>query len=199
MRVLTREEQGRFIAYLSASRDPVKFGTILALLTGLRIGELCALRWQDVDTEAGLLYVSRTMQRLACVNEDTQTQIVTGDAKSSSARRVIPLIGSLAELCATYRCEDRNAYILTGSPSRYMEPRTLQYRFDKYTAECKLEGVHFHTLRHTFATRCVESGFELKSLSEILGHSNAKVTLDRYIHSSLELKRENMNKLAVGL
>ena len=81
-----------------------------------------------------------------------------------------------------------------------MEPRTLQYRLKKYTAACGLEGVHFHTLRHTFATRAVEVGFDVKTLSEILGHSTTTVTLERYVHSSLELKRTNMNKLdAVGM
>lgn len=81
-----------------------------------------------------------------------------------------------------------------------MEPRTLQYRFAKYTKECGLEGVHFHTLRHTFATRCIEVGFEIKSLSEILGHANTSITLNRYVHSSMDLKRDNMQKLvAAGL
>ena len=76
-----------------------------------------------------------------------------------------------------------------------MEPRTLQYRIEKYTKECGLAGVHAHTLRHTFATRAVEVGFEIKSLSEVLGHSTTTVTLERYVHSSMELKRRNMAKL----
>lgn len=81
-----------------------------------------------------------------------------------------------------------------------MEPRVLQYRLEKYTQACSLEGVHFHTLRHTFATRAVEVGFEIKSLSEILGHASVTITLDRYVHSSLELKRDNMQKLnAAGM
>ena len=77
-----------------------------------------------------------------------------------------------------------------------MEPRALQYRFHTIAKACNLENVHFHTLRHTFATRCVEVGFDIKSLSEILGHANTRITLDRYVHSSMELKREHMNKLA---
>ena len=81
-----------------------------------------------------------------------------------------------------------------------MEPRQLQKRLAKYTKECGLEGVHFHTIRHTFATRCVEAGVEIKSLSEILGHANTTITLDRYVHSSMDMKRANMEKLsAVGL
>ena len=79
-----------------------------------------------------------------------------------------------------------------------MEPRAMQYRMEKYTRDCGLEGVHFHTLRHTFATRAVEVGFEIKSLSEILGHANTTITLDRYVHASMELKRVNMSKLAAA-
>ena len=77
--------------------------------------------------------------------------------------------------------------LLTGTED-YMELRTMQYRMEKYTRDCGLEGVHFHTLRHTFATRAVEVGFEIKSLSEILGHANTTITLDRYVHASMELK-----------
>lgn len=79
-----------------------------------------------------------------------------------------------------------------------MEPRVVQYRLAKYTAECRLDGVHFHTLRHTFATRCVEVGFEIKSFSEILGHASTNITLNRYVHSSMQLKRDNMDKLAAS-
>lgn len=99
------------------------------------------------------------------------------------------------ELYDRMRHENGAAYILTGS-ERCMEPRTLQYRMKKYARDCGLDGVHFHTLRHTFATRAVEAGFEIKSLSEILGHSTTTITLDRYVHSSLELKRKNMRKLS---
>ena len=87
--------------------------------------------------------------------------------------------------------------LLTGTED-YMELRTMQYRMEKYTRDCGLEGVHFHTLRHTFATRAVEVGFEIKSLSEILGHANTTITLDRYVHASMELKRANMSKLAAA-
>ena len=91
------------------------------------------------------------------------------------------------------------AYVLTGT-EQYMEPRTLQNRLQKITKACQLTGVHFHTLRHTFATRCVEVGFDIKSLSEILGHACSATTIDRYVHASMEFKRDNMKKLkAVGL
>lgn len=130
---------------------------------------------------------------------EAKTKIVIGSPKSDTSIRTIPISDYAAELCREMNPKSPAAFILTGT-SDYMEPRTLQYRMERYTETCGLEGVHFHTLRHTFATRCVEVGFEIKSLSEILGHSNTTITLDRYVHSSMDLKRDNMNKLsAVGL
>lgn len=109
------------------------------------------------------------------------------------------MISYLADLCKQMDPGNMGAYVLTGTTD-YMEPRTLQYRIEKYTRACGLEGIHAHTFRHTFATRAVEVGFEIKSLSEVLGHSTTTITLERYVHSSMELKRSNMNKLnVVGL
>ena len=141
------------------------------------------------------------MQRLQNTESDaeTKTKIIIGTPKSDTSLRTIPLTEQAAELCGRMNPQSKAAYVLTGT-DKYMEPRTLQYRLEKYTSECGLEGVHFHTLRHTFATRCVEVGFELKSLSEILGHASTAITLDRYVHASMDFKRDNMSKLsAVGL
>lgn len=138
------------------------------------------------------------MQRLQVLDDtaNARTKINVGDAKSMASERIIPMNDSIKALCEKMLVSDGEAYVLTGESARFLEPRTVQYRLAKYTAACGITGVHFHTLRHTFATRCVEVGFEIKSLSEILGHASAKVTLDRYVHSSLELKRANMDKLA---
>lgn len=198
MRVLTRDEQARLVNYLTEDMDECKFGVLLALLTGMRIGEVCALRWEDISLEENTVRVCSTMQRLRSSGGEggEKTKIVISDPKSSSSARVIPLTAHAAELCRSRTVPDPSAYVLTGESRRYIEPRTMQYRLKRYTDDCGLEGVHFHTLRHTFATRCVEVSFEIKSLSEILGHSSPNITLERYVHSSMELKRDNMNKLA---
>ena len=201
MRVLTRDEQEKFMRYLMTDPDECKFGVMFALLTGLRIGELCALRWCDISLKERSVLVHSTMQRIhnTDAGETSRTKIIITEPKSNSSLRKIPLTDYTAELCVRWKPENNDAYLLTGNSDRYIEPRCLQYRLRKYTEECGLSGVHFHTLRHTFATRCVEVDFEIKSLSEILGHSSPKVTLERYIHSSFELKRSNMNKLtAIG-
>lgn len=198
MRVLSLEEQQRLIRYLLAQEDNCRLGVLLALLTGLRIGELCALRWKDISLGERTLRVNATMQRLQILEPvaPSRSEVVIREPKSATSCRQIPLTAYAAELCTRLQVSDPEAFILTGRPDRFMEPRTLQYRLAGYTKACGLRGVHFHTLRHTFATRCVEVGFEVKSLSEILGHSSVKVTLDRYVHASMELKRDNMQKLA---
>ena len=90
-----------------------------------------------------------------------------------------------------------NAYVLTGRPDRFIEPRTMENVFKRYLRECHMPDINYHALRHTFATRCIETGFDVKTLSEILGHANVNITLNRYVHSSMERKRENMGRLQV--
>lgn len=195
-RVLSIEEQRRLISYLEKDMDECKFGVLLAMLTGLRIGEICALRWENLSLRDNTIQIRATMQRIRDLNKEGKgkTKILIGNPKSDTSIRTIPLPDSMAELCRQKDPHCLTAYILTGTES-YMEPRKLQRRLQQYTKECELEGIHFHTLRHTFATRCMEAGFELKSLSEILGHAKASTTLDRYVHSSMEVKRTNMAKL----
>lgn len=196
MRVLSIEEQTTFIQYLLADMNECKFGILLALYTGIRIGELCALQWENISVKDGTIKITSTMQRIknTDTNNDVKTKIVIDSPKTDKSIRIIPITDYVVELCKRMDPKKPKAFVLTGS-FQYMEPRTLQYRLKKYTGECTLEGLHFHTLRHTFATRCVEVGFDIKSLSEILGHSTTTITLERYVHSSMELKRSNMNKL----
>lgn len=210
LRVLTKEEQSKLTAYLLQDMDACKFGVLLAMFTGIRLGELCALKWEHISFSENTVHIVATLQRLPNVMDTAsenfteqkeaplrahKTKVVIDTPKSETSLRVIPLTEMLITLCNKMYNKQNDTYILTNT-KQYMEPRTLQYRFQKYLAACNLSDVHFHTLRHTFATRCVEAGFEIKSLSEILGHATTTITLNRYVHASLELKRENMNKLS---
>lgn len=196
--VLQGAECRHLETYLSREPDGCKWGVLLALYTGLRLGELCALRWRCIDLNAGTLQVTATMQRLQDVKRETghRTNVICMPPKSPSSQRTIPLPDFLAEQLRRMRPASPDAYFLTGSPDRFVEPRALEYRFKRYLKECGLRSVNFHVLRHTFATRCVEVGFDTKSLSEILGHASVGITLSLYVHPTMEYKRENMNKLS---
>lgn len=198
MRVLTRREARCLSDYLLKDMDACRFGVLLAMVTGIRIGELCALRWKDISLDEGFLRVGFTMQRANNVSNsgEKRTKIIIDSPKSDSSNRIIPLTDKTLILCGKMQPENQEYFVLTGN-IHYMEPRCLQYRFKKYAAGCGLEDVHFHTLRHTFATRCIEAGFDIKTLSEIMGHANTSITLNRYVHSTMEQKRENIKKLAV--
>ena len=178
--------------------DLFKFGTLFALYTGIRIGELCALQWEDVSLQSATLKVQKTLQRIQDTTKgaSSKTKIVITEPKSKCSIRDIPIPKFLVEI-ARHFSDSPKAYILTGDKLKYTEPRTVQNHFKKYIDSCGIERANFHALRHTFATRCIELGFEIKSLSEILGHANVNITLNRYVHSSFDLKSANMNKLAL--
>lgn len=196
MRVLSPEEQKKLVAYLIQDLDVCKLGILVALYTGLRVGELCALKWEDIGRDS--ITVRRTMQRLK--TGDTGTELHIGSPKTKTSLRTIPIPSFLQELIETFRKQElAESYFLASSPGEVIEPRSMQYRFCRYLKEAGIEKANFHALRHTFATRCVEAGFEIKSLSEVLGHANVQTTLNKYVHSSFDLKRANMELLSLVL
>ena len=196
IRVLTIREQEALTHYLLSKLDSTNLGILLCLATGLRIGEICALKWDDISLSDQELHVKRTMQRLQNLAEniEAKTCIEIGEPKSKCSIRSIPLPNSIVNLLRT--SYTKGTYILTGQTSYFIEPRTMENRFKKILKICGIEKASFHTLRHTFATRCIEFGFDIKSLSEILGHASVNITLNRYVHPSMKLKRDNMNKLS---
>lgn len=203
MRVLSNSEEEKLMSVLLSETDRYKLGIFICLFTGIRIGELCALQWKNISFSDKTLKVNQTMQRLQCEDKSSvqKTKIIITEPKSYSAIRTIPLPDFLIDMMLPFATSP-NAFVLSGKCREYVEPRTMQNRFKSYLSEGEITDANFHSLRHTFATRCVEIGFDIKTLSEILGHSSVKITLDKYVHSSLELKRSNMEKLkclAVGL
>jgi len=180
----------------AAKSDKNGFAVLLSLYTGLRIGEVCALKWSDIDLENGIIRVSRTLQRIKLfpTNTDTRTAIITGSAKSMNSFRIIPLPNCILLMFKKHKKTDRDDYVFMYK-NHPLEPRILQYRFKTLLKKAKLEDINFHALRHTFATRCLEMCFDIKTLSEILGHASAKMTLDKYGHSQTEHKREVMKNL----
>lgn len=197
IQILDREEQKKLEKYIFEEPTPFSTGILLALYGGLRIGEICSLKWGDIYLENNLIQIDKTLLRIqetdytpGCSNK---TKILIDKPKTSNSIRIIPLPEFIIKHLQTMK-QGPDIYVITGTAC-FMEPRTC---LDKYKKVLKTTGISdytFHALRHTFATRCVEMGFDIKSLSEILGHANINVTLQRYVHPSMEMKRKQMNLL----
>ena len=196
MRVLSLLEEQRLLSVLFKDLDRYKLGVFICLYTGIRIGELCALQWKNISLNENAIKIEHTMQRLQSedLNALQKTRIIVTEPKSYAALRIIPLPKFVIDVIKPF-VGTPNAYVLSGECKTIIEPRTMQNRFKTYLVEGQINDANFHSLRHTFATRCVEAGFDIKTLSEILGHSSVKITLDKYVHSSMQLKRNNMEKL----
>lgn len=195
--ILSPEAQN-IILSLGNSENLREFGYYLCLQTGLRIGEICALQWNDVDFENQILKIGKTMLRIRePANSGRKTKIIFDSPKTQSSVRIIPLPESLVHQLEWRRqlAASSDAFVLTGTHA-YIEPRLYTYSYKQFLDKHHIQNCGFHALRHTFATRCIEKGFDAKSLSELLGHANVKITLERYVHPSLDLKRAHMQRLA---
>ena len=189
---LSEKDESALDTYLSAHLSCRNMGIMLSLYCGLRIGEVCGLQWADIDFEHKLISIKRTVQRIKVASGQRKTKLWVGTPKSKSSIRTIPipdfLMSALYALSAQ-SCSD--AYILTQTDEP-LDPRTLQYYFNKVTISCGIGKINYHILRHTFATNCVALGFDIKTLSEILGHSNVSITLNKYVHPSIQQKTIQM-------
>jgi len=183
---LRREQQ----AILEKTED---IAVILPLFTGIRLGELCALRIENVDIENGAILIDSTMQRVRTFESTQKTKVITTAPKSKSSVRIIPLPTCVIRLLERH-IKAKTGYLLTNS-EKFINPRTMQNHFKELLRSCGLLPTNFHSLRHTFATRCLEFGMDIKTLSEVLGHANASVTMNTYCHSCYEHKKECMEKL----
>ena len=194
MSLLNDEQQIVLSKHLTSDLSSTNLCILLSLYMGLRIGEICGLMWNDIDFNKSLLTVRRTVQR---ISNGERTVLYIGSPKSVSSRRSIPIPDFLMSILRQFkRCN--NEYILSGS-AKVIEPRTLQRRFKAILKKADLPSVNYHSLRHMFATNCIKAGFDVKTLSSILGHSSVEITLNRYVHSSFERKVECMNLLNIAV
>lgn len=199
MRVLSRCEQEKLCQYLYSDLNPYNIGILMSLFTGLRVGEICALRWEDVSLSERTIHIHRTMQRVQDhSNTGAKTRVIVTTPKSACSVRTIPLPDNLIGVLSEYQTAS-TGYFLTNSDCSFIEPRTMQNRFKQALKSSSIAPANYHALRHTFATRCVELGFDVKSLSEILGHASVNITMNRYVHPSMDLKKENMQRLSALL
>lgn len=188
-RVLNRLEQEKLRQAADGSRD---LPALLSLYTGMRLGEICALKWMDIDWERGTITVRRTVQRIAgkgAESSSRRTLLMIGTPKSHRSCRIIPVPEFILALLREKLQSCREAEYVFGKASAAADPRTIQRRFSRLAKKLELSGAHFHTLRHTFATRLLELGVDVKTVSALLGHSSARTTLDFYAHSLNEQQR----------
>ena len=197
-RVLSRNEQEILERIL---RRDNSFEYLLCLYTGIRVGELAALRWEDVDLENNILHINRTAQRLASSQmKNKKTRLAVGTPKSVSSARQIPLPAFIADILREQKANKATGtgFLLPGRNGLCRDPRSIQQKFNTICTKAGLDHVHMHTLRHTFATRCLENGVRYDILSDLLGHSSVRITLDYYVHCSMQDKRESMERFVAA-
>lgn len=190
IKVIAKSEQQKLVQAVYLALSPRSVGIMLALYTGLRIGEVCGLKWSDIDFENKMLHVNRTVQRVyrKTLDGKGKSQIIVGPPKTRSSRREVPISAILLPVLKRIAPETSNVFFLSGT-EKCVEVRTYRTFFDDFLKKNQVENINFHALRHTFATRCIEAGGDCKTVSELLGHSSVNMTLNLYVHPQIEQKR----------
>ena len=198
--VLTVGHQQRFMKYLRSNFSFMNLGLYMCLCSGLRIGEICALKWEDIDLTAGVIRVSKTIQRIYVMDGNgTHTEIMIDTAKTMNSMRSIPIAKDLRDILRPLKkLVGANHYVLTNLPEP-VEPRTYRNYYNRLMRQLGMPKLKFHGLRHSFATRCSESKCDYKPPSVLLGHSKISTTLDLYVHPNLEQKQRCVEQMFRGL
>ena len=187
--ILTKHEQNKITDYVLNNCTSKNIGLLISLYSGIRIGELCALQWKDVDFKNNKLTISKTIQRIYIKDKDNNiSKIIVSTPKTKNANREIPINKDFLEILKKLKSEKDN-YILSNT-SKYVEPRTYRKYFNKVLKELKIKQFNFHSLRHTFATNCISLGCDYKTVSELLGHANVNITLNLYVHPRYSQKKK---------
>ncbi len=191
-RILSQEEESRLLDVLLCEQHLVAMGTLIALNTGMRIGEVCALRWSDIDFNNRLIHIRHTISRVYDGTSEQKTKLILDTPKTRSSQRDLPMTETLISILSK-AFENRKSVFVVSENEKFVSPRTFDYNFRKMLKRNGLEVVNFHTLRHTFATRCAEFGMDAKALSRLLGHSTVNISLDVYVHPSFDTMRQQLD------
>ena len=194
VKTLSRADQKRLMDHIQANFSFMNLGIYICLSAGLRIGELCALTWDDMDTDAGVVRISKTLQRIY-MNDKGRTEVMIGTPKSRNSVREIPMAKELQRLIKPLKkVVNGNFYILTNSPCP-TEPRSYRNHYRRLMLQLDLPLLKFHGLRHSFATRCIESKCDYKTVSVLLGHSSISTTLNLYVHPDIDQKKKCIERM----
>ena len=193
---LSVREQIALEKYIFSNPSPTNLGILLSLYAGLRIGEVCALAWDDINLNEKFISVNHSLSRIESNVADTKTQLILDKPKTISSKRIVPISEEFTKTISEFKNISTSDFVVSEKMG-FVSPRTFESRYKKSLKQCGIRTVNFHTLRHTFATRCIEAGVDIKSLSEIMGHANTSVTLNTYVHSSLDMKKKQIEKLTM--
>lgn len=198
--VLSKADQKKFMDYLRENFTFRNLGIFICLSTGMRIGEICGLRWCDVDTVEGVIKVRHTLQRIYIIEGDTRhTELLLDTPKTSNSVRDIPMSSELLKILRLINKVVNEEYYVISNDEKPIEPRTYRNYYKKLCKKLEIPELKFHGLRHSFATRCIESKADYKTVSVLLGHSNINTTLNLYVHPNKEQKKKCIDKMLKSL
>lgn len=200
LEVFSKSDQKKFMNYLRDNFTFKNLGIFICLSTGMRIGEICGLRWQDIDVEDGVIMVKHTLQRIYILDEsERHTEIILDTPKTSNSIRDIPMSSELLKIMKQFNKVVNDDYFVISNDINPIEPRTYRNYYKRLCKKLDIPELKFHGLRHTFATRCIEAKGDYKTVSVLLGHSNISTTLNLYVHPNKEQKKKLINKMLKSL
>ncbi|AXP79727.1 Transposase [Mariniflexile rhizosphaerae] len=198
--VLNRSDQKKIMNYIQEHFTFRNLGVYICLSSGMRIGEVCALTWEDVDTENGIISVNRTIQRIYVIEDGSRkTELILDTPKTKNSIREIPISKDLLRILKPFKKIVNPAFFVLTNDIKPTEPRTYRSYYKNLMKELKMPDLKFHGLRHSFATRCIESNCDYKTVSVLLGHSNISTTLNLYVHPNMEQKKKAIEQMFKAL
>lgn len=198
--VLSKADQKKFMEHLRNNFTFKNLGIFICLSTGMRIGEICGLRWCDVDTAEGVIKVRHTLQRIYIIEGETRhTELLLDTPKTANSVRDIPMSSELLKMLKSINKVVNENYYVISNDIKPIEPRTYRNYYKKLCKQLDIPELKFHGLRHSFATRCIESKADYKTVSVLLGHSNISTTLNLYVHPNKEQKKKTIDKMLRSL
>lgn len=198
--VLSRTNQKRMMSYIETHFTFRNVGVYICLSAGIRIGEVCALTWEDIDTDNGIIHVRKTIQRIYLIEDgDRKTELILDTPKTKNSIRSIPMSRDLLRMLKPLKKIVNNSFFVLTNDAKPTEPRTYRSYYKNLMKELNMPDLKFHGLRHSFATRCIESKCDYKTVSVLLGHSNITTTLNLYVHPNLEQKKKCIDQMFKAL
>lgn len=194
--VLSRADHKKIISHIQDHFTFRNLGIYICLSAGMRIGEICALRWRDIDTDSGVINVRQTIQRIYLIEANVRrTELVLDTPKTKNSIRDIPMTKDLIKLLKPLKRVVNESFFVLTNDRKPTEPRTYRNYYKQFMRELDMPDLKFHGLRHSFATRCIESRCDYKTVSVLLGHSNISTTLNLYVHPNMEQKKRCIDQM----